>query len=272
MGEAGRTASLDAFRCWDDALAGWAIPEELLAAAPESPYGFGVGLFDRLAGEAMRKETPSRRCAREALPDGGTVLDVGCGGGAASLSLGHQIGRVIGVDQQAGMLQAFAARAERLGVAHEQVLGRWPDVAGDTPATDLVVCHHVLYNVGALEPFVRALTAHARRRVVVEMTAEHPLAWLRPLWQRLHGLDRPTRPTVDDAVTALQELGLAVELERWDEPSPWKEFGDEVTAFVRRRLCLAAERGPDIRAALIDLGLPHERRLMTTLWWPPTAS
>lgn len=106
------------------------------------------------------------------------------------------------------------------------------------------------------------------RARTTEMTAEHPLAWLCPLWQRLHGLDRPTRPTVDDAVAALREFGLAVELKRWDEPSPWNEFGDEVTAC----LCLPADRDPDIRTALLDLGLPHERRLMTTLWWPPTGS
>lgn len=40
---------MDALHRWDESLAGWAIPDELLATAPESPYGFGVGLFDRLA-------------------------------------------------------------------------------------------------------------------------------------------------------------------------------------------------------------------------------
>jgi hypothetical protein len=27
---------------WSEALATWAIPEEILAAAPQSPYGFDV--------------------------------------------------------------------------------------------------------------------------------------------------------------------------------------------------------------------------------------
>lgn len=258
---------MDIAHGWDQALARWAIPDELLASAPESPYGFGVALFDRLAGEALAAKTPSRRRAREALPEGGSVLDIGCGGGAASLSLVPQASCVVGVDQQEDMLAAFAARAESLSVAHQEVQGRWPDVASQTPRADVVVCHHVLYNVGALEPFARALTAHAHQRVVVEMTAEHPLAWLRPLWKRLHGLDRPTRPTVDDAVATLRALGLAVEIERWDEPSPWREFGDDLIQFARRRLCLPAARDPEIRTALRGLGLPPKRRPMATLWW-----
>ena len=30
---------------WREQLDGWAIPAEILAAAPESPWGFPVGLF-----------------------------------------------------------------------------------------------------------------------------------------------------------------------------------------------------------------------------------
>src|SRR3712207_8050916 len=106
----GKVASVDALRSWDRALASWAIPEELLAAAPERPYGFGVGLFDHRAEEAMRIETPSRRLAIQALPDNGTVLDVGCGGGAAWLPPARQAGCIVGGDQQVEKLQAFAAR------------------------------------------------------------------------------------------------------------------------------------------------------------------
>jgi SAM-dependent methyltransferase len=263
----------DALHRWDNALQDWAIPPEILAAAPVPPYGFGVGLFDRLADEAMRKDTPSRRRAREALPEmDATVLDVGCGGGAASLSLAPRLGKVIGVDQQENMLVAFAARAERLGIAHEEVQGRWPDVADEAPETDVVVCHHVLYNVAALAPFVQTLTAHARRRVVVEMTGEHPLAWLRPLWRRFWDLDRPTRPTADDALAALHAIGLDAAMERFAEPSPWQDLGDELVIFVRIRLCLPPRRDPEIRAALHDLGLPQERRSLVTLWWPGSAA
>ena len=46
------------------------------------------------------------------------------------------------------MLVGFAAAFERAGVTHREVLGRWPDVAADVAAADVVVCHHVVYNVG----------------------------------------------------------------------------------------------------------------------------
>lgn len=277
--------TMNAVRFWDEALKEWKIPEDLLATAPESPFGFDAEPCNRLTDETMRIQTPSRRRAREALPDGGTVLDVGCGAGVASLSLAVRaagsaspnpatVGHAVGVDQQEDMLAAFAARAESLGVAHEEVHGCWPDVAGAVPDADVVVCHHVLYNVAALEPFVLTLTAHARQRVVIEIPTEHPLAWLRPLWQSLHSLDRPTRPTVDDAVAAIRELGLAVEMERWFDPfcSPRRQYGDSMIEHVRRRLCLPTHREPEIRELLRELDLPREGRAMATLWWSPASS
>ncbi|MGH3427443.1 MAG: class I SAM-dependent methyltransferase [Mycobacteriales bacterium] len=273
---------MNALRLWDEALRGWAAPQEVLAAAPKEHHGFDVSLCNRLAAEGAGPPTPSRYRAREALPCGGTVLDVGCGVGAASLSLATHpcegtaashpvLGRVVGVDQQQDMLTAFAARAERLGIAHAEVQGRWPDMASNTPEADVVVCHHVLYYVDALAPFALALTAHARRRVVIEVPAEYPLAWLRPLWQRLHGLNRPDRPTIDDAVNALRELGLAVEVERWNDPSfPWRGRTSELVAHVRSRLYLSQEYDTDIAALLREFGLPRDGRPMATVWWPPT--
>ena len=68
-------------------------------------------------------------------------------------------------------------------------------MAAQAAAADVVTCHNVLYNVPDLEPFLAALTGHARRQVVVELTAAHPLTSLNPLWLRFHGLQRPTGPT-----------------------------------------------------------------------------
>lgn len=76
------------------------------------------------------------------------------------------------------------------------------------------MCHHVLYNVPELKPFTEALDAHARNRVVIEITAQHPIARLNPLWARFHGLERPTRPTWEDALRTIRSFRKDVQVER----------------------------------------------------------
>jgi SAM-dependent methyltransferase len=253
---------------WREDLDSWAIPAEILDAAPESPWGCPPGLFARAAEEALDKRadapTPSLLRAVEALPQGGSVLDVGAGGGAASLPLCPPAATVTAVDQSPQMLKRFTDLAERQGIDHREVEGLWPDVAAEVGTADVVVCNHVLYNVGELVPFVAALTDHARNRVVVEITAAHPQAALNPLWQHFHGLARPTRPTADDAAAVLRELGLVVGVEEFEGPMRWHDHNhDEVVAFVRRRLCLPAERDAEV-ATLLP---PPVSRPHVVLWW-----
>jgi SAM-dependent methyltransferase len=267
---------------WREQLEGWAIPEEILAAAPESPWGFPVGLFRSRAHRAgSRPGTPSNLEAARHLPPGGSVLDVGAGGGAASLPLAGEAGRLVAVDESPEMVASFLAAAEAAGVPAEGVEGRWPEVAGRVGPADVVVCHHVLYNVADLAPFAAALTGHARRRVVAELTDRHPLAGLAPLWRRFHDLERPEGPGAGDAVAALAELGLDVDRRDWEHQD---RFGfddfDELVAFTRRRLCLPAGRDPEVAEALLEQGthqvdgvwVSGQPRRVTTLSWPGSAS
>src|SRR3954449_13013001 len=108
-------------RRWAEELAAWAIDPAILAAAPESPYGFPPGLFGSGRGaaatlDAVRGGPPGRGrglgCGRggepaehlDAVRGGlpGSVLDVGCGGGAASVPSGA--GELLGVDSSPEML------------------------------------------------------------------------------------------------------------------------------------------------------------------------
>jgi SAM-dependent methyltransferase len=251
---------------WAEALATWAIPPEIMAAAPEDPWALPVGHFVR-ALHAQPEDSPSVRRALEALPSGGGVLDVGCGAGAASLPLASRAGLIVGVDQSAEMLAAFGEQAAGRGVRHETVHGLWPEASSDVSAADVVVCNHVLYNIPDLESFVAALADHSRRRLVVEITAEHPRAWEGVYWRALHGLERPTRPTAVDAVAVLAELGFGAQVERWPRPMPVAGLPlEELVQIVRHDLCLTADRDPDVERALRDHPPPAERDLVT-IWW-----
>jgi SAM-dependent methyltransferase len=253
-----------AARRWAEQLALWAIPDEILAQAPESPWGFPPELF---AAPVQPADTPSRRRALEALPDGGSVLDVGAGAGAAGLALVPPAGRLTAVDQSPTMLETLVAGARARGVKATAVTGTWPEVADRVGVADVVVCHHVLYNVADAVPFVAALTDHARRRVVLEITTVHPQAGLNYLWRHFHGLDRPEGPGVEDAIALLREAGLEPGVERFERP-PRSGHLDRQThvAFVRRRLCLDRRADPEVDRLLPPgAGLPATGA--TCLWW-----
>lgn len=228
----------------------------------------------------MSRWTPSNTAALAALPDGGSVLDVGCGAGAASLPLTRRAKRLIGVDSSPRLLAEFGLRAAALAAEVVAIDGAWPAVEGQVETADVVVCHHVVYNVPDLAAFALALTRHARRRVVLELTHRHPLSDLNSLWLRFHDLRRPEHPDADDAERVLGEAGLSVEREDW-VPGEMPAALDrrQLVAWTRRRLCLTPDRDREVEDALEDLskasgralGLPP-RRLVTFHWEPAAAS
>ena len=207
----------------------------------------------------------STRIALEALDGGGSVLDVGCGGGAAAFALVPPATEVIGTDRQEDMTALFARTAADRGVPATVVPGLWPDVADDVPVADVVVSHNVLYNVPNLIGFCAALTDHARRRVVIEITEFHPQTNRAPLWKHFWGIDRPVEPNAWVAADALRDAGLAVEAERTMGTERDRTRAAPVeSAFWTRQLCLPPEREPEVAALITDVEFPRER---VTLWW-----
>lgn len=251
---------------WAQSLGTWGIPPHILEQAPQSPWIHPVTLFTVDAG-ARGRRTPAETHALSVLETGGSVLDVGCGGGKAAFALTPPVTQVIGVDHQAGMLAEFARVADELGVAHTEILGDWPEAAPRTPNADVVTCHHVLYNVADLVPFVLALDAHADCRVVIEIPWEHPLAGLTPAWQAFWGLERPHGPTAEDALAVIMEAGLDARLERFRAPydGPDLPFEEQVE-HLRIRLCLPAERDVEV-ADFLRAHPPKLERDLAVIWW-----
>jgi SAM-dependent methyltransferase len=266
---------------WRDDLAAWAIPEHILAAATESPWVLPHQVFARRADRTSAAPSgPSFELAWAALDPPGSVLDVGSGAGAACLPLLPRSTALTAVDTDTRMLDLLAARTAARGVTARLRPGGWPQVAATTGPADVVTCHHVLYTVPDAGPFIDALTDHARRVVVVELAASHPLVSLNPLWLKFHGLGRPEGPTAGDLIAILTAMGLRPEFRMWRRPggADYASFA-ELTDVTRRRLCLPPGRAPDVAGALVAAGvdpahpvdLGSSGRELATIWWGGTA-
>jgi SAM-dependent methyltransferase len=267
----GRPTITEAAARWAECLERWAIPDEILAQAPVSPWQHDTAMF--VVDDTLDRNAHAAEIARVVLPAvGGSVLDVGCGGGRAGLSLVPPAERVIGVDQSPAMLAEFTRSAAVAGAASMTVEGRWPDVAGLTPVVDVVVCHHVAYNVADIEPFLLALTAHARLAVVLVLPPRHPLSAWNDAWRHFWALERPTEPTADDLGEVLAGLGL--DPERWDVPRPplARATADAATRIgsARRRLCLTEDRDEEL-AAYLDAHEPEWSDTNVVFRWPGAA-
>lgn len=246
---------------WATNLADWAIPERILAQAPTSPWIHPPVMFtvpDHIP------DSPSHAAARAVEP--GSVLDVGCGGGVAAFALVPPAVAVIGVDHQQAMLDMFESTAAEKGVAAATHLGDWPDVAPQVGRADVVTCHHVVYNVSDIVPFLLALTEHAHRRVVLELPTRHPLSTMSAAWQHFWDIARPTRPTWEDLVQVVADLGFDVQATTWTTEGGRQLPLDEQVRITRTRLCLPPERDDEVAAFLTDHPMTAAREL-AALWW-----
>ena len=260
---------------WRELLEAWALPPDLLAAVPDSPYEWPAGLWRRETTEPVR-DTPTSRAVAVLLPLEGSLLDVGAGTGRASLwaaARGHPVSAVEPDPKMAAALREEAAAA---GVEVRLIEGAWPEVAARAGHHDVALAAHVAYDVADLAPFLRALHGAARAGVVLEAGERHPWSGLAKYYRALHGLDRPEGPTADLLVEVVEEvLGLRPRVERWEGRGRLR-FADlqEMVELYRRRLLVPVQRAGQVADLLAPdvveeggwLSLGGDAGVVT-VWW-----
>lgn len=249
---------------WREELAAWAVPPEILAAAPQRPFVFPPEMF-AAPGPGTHPPTRSTTVAADAIRDGGVVLDVGCGGGAAGFALAPPATELVGTDRQCDMTDLFARTAAERAIPCRVITGPWPDIADEVPIADVAVSHNVLYNAPDVVEFAAALHHHARRRVVIEITERHPQTTRSPLWRHFWDIDRPEGPTASLAADALRDAGIPAVLETSKATARDEARAEHVhTDFWCRQLCLPPERAPEVAELVREIEFPTER---VTIWW-----
>jgi len=260
---------------WRELLEAWALPPDLLASVPDSPYEWPAGLWRR-GGTEPAPETPTARAVSALLPPGGWLLDVGAGTGRASLWAAARGYPVTAVEPNPKMAATLREEASRAGLAVRLIEGAWPEVAPRVGRSDVALAAHVVYDVADLAPFLRALHEAARAGVVLEAGERHPWSGLARYYRALHGLERPDGPSADLLVEVVQEvLGVSPQVERWAGRDRLR-FADlqEMVDLYRRRLLVPVERagevadllGPDVVEEDGWLSLRDERGVVTLSW------
>jgi SAM-dependent methyltransferase len=260
---------------WRELLEAWALPPDLLAAVPDSPYEWPTGLWRRGIREP-EADTPTVRAVAGLLPPGGSLLDVGAGTGRASLPFAARGHRVTAVEPNPKMAAALREEAAAAGVEVRLMHGAWPAAASQAGRHDVALAAHVVYDVADLGPFLRALHQAARAGVVVEAGERHPWAGLAGYYRALHGLERPDGPSADLLVEVVQEvLGVRPQVERWEGRGRLR-FADlqELVDLYRRRLVVPVERAGEVAELLAPDVVEEEGWLslrddhgVVTVWW-----
>ena len=261
---------------WRVQLEAWRIPDDLLAAVEESPYGWPQRFWKRRSAVAVDAPEPhTLQVVRNLLDDRGSVLDVGAGRGRASLPLAREGHHLTAVERDPGMAAGLVADAADLGVEVHLFELPWPEAAASVPRADVVMSAHVVYDVPDIVPFLTAMIDHAAEAVVIELSERHPWAGLAPYYRALHGLERPDGPTAEDFAAVVSDIvGHPPHVETWTRQGGlYFEDWDELREMFGRRLVLPRRRWAELDDLLdvteVDgrLYVGGEVRELVTVWW-----
>lgn len=140
-----------------------------------------------------------------------TLIDVGGGAGRMSLPLALRCREVIVVDPSAAMGQVFHATAKEAGIDNARfVQGTWLEAEGI--AGDVALVAHVTYFVPQIVPFIDALNAATRRRVLIDVRSVPPPNQVAELFRMARGEAMMLVPGHEELLAVLTEMGIAAKL------------------------------------------------------------
>ncbi len=172
---------------------------------------------------------------RSRLIPGETLLDVGAGGGRLALPLALTCSAVTAVEPSASMCAVLRETAREYSIENVSIVeAGWPEASVE-PA-DVVLCSHVVYVIENIEPFVRKMDTHARRRVLAVVFEAPPQSQIYPLWEQVHGEKRQTLPSLPQFLPVLEEMGIHPEVAELERQSPmgFASFEDALDSIARR--------------------------------------
>lgn len=223
--------------------------QQQAAWAPDEGGRYVASMF---VGDPRRTGDPVLNRLLRAVSPATTVLDVGGGAGRYALPLALACKGVIVVEPDPGMVRALreqmaAHRIENITI----VEATWQD-AHVQPA-DVVLCAHVIYDVVAIEEFVRWLTAHAREQVLLVANMPWRMQVLSAFWPLVHGEERITLPSVPELLPLLWQLDVFPNLEMLTlhPPEPFRDR-DQALAVLRRMIYVvpSSEQEARLQSAL----------------------
>jgi SAM-dependent methyltransferase len=248
--------------------------ERLREGSPEGDFYAPVSSL--FVADPRRTGEPALDRLRELTEPDQVWLDVGAGAGRYALPLALRVREVIAVEPSASMRQAMRTGIAEHGVQNIRLVGAaWPEALsqlGDPPVADIALIAHVGYDIEHIGPFLDALEAAVRQRVVAVLTDRSPASVADPFWPIVHGEERTALPALPELIAVLRARGRATELQRVERPPRTFESPQALETFVRRQLFIAPGGPKDdrFRAALRDRIV--ERDGGWTLADPPAGS
>ena len=188
--------------------------------------------FQRSVVAAREGGDPLLELLRPLLGPETTVLDVGAGPGRHVLPLARLVRHVTAIEPSAAMRGLLQENLSREGLTNVTVVAdEWPEAGATLAPADIVICSHVVYGVAEIAPFVQALHAAARRRVVLAMRFGQREEALLDLFARIWGEPRCPAPTAVDLFGVLAQLGIFanVQVVPFPRPRAFDHLDDAVT-------------------------------------------